>query len=350
MKYTKLGSSGLDISQVCLGTMTWGEQNNQDDANQQIEYAIEQGINFLDTAEIYAVPPRPETQGFTEQILGNWLGKNSTKREGLIIATKICGSGVSWIREGSDITADAIKQAVDGSLKRLQTDYIDLYQLHWPNRVSPHFSKHWPGRINYDEMNAAKERESFLEILTALDDCVKAGKIRHCGLSDDTPWGIKEYLNLAEKHDLPRMVSIQNEFSLLHIKDYPYLIETCMLDDVAFLPWSPLAGGILTGKYSNGQIPEGSRWSMPARLGFFRDTSWVHEAVEAYRKVADKHGLSLAKMCLAWVYQLHGVSSTIIGATTMEQLKEDIDAFELSFSDELQQDILDVLKQYPMPF
>ncbi|MGH1427614.1 MAG: aldo/keto reductase [Arenicella sp.] len=350
MKYSRLGSSGLKVSKVCLGTMTWGEQNTQDDANQQLDYAFEQGVNFIDTAEVYAVPPKPETQGDTERMLGNWLIKHPVKRQDLVVASKVAGPGLSWIRNGDPISPAGIRAAIEGSLQRMQTDYIDLYQLHWPNRTSPHFCKHWPASVDHTAVNVDKERDEFLDILRALDEAVKAGKIRYCGISDDTPWGLKEYLHLSDQHDLPRMVSVQNEFNLLHLKDSPYLLESCMLDDVAFLPWSPLGGGVLTGKYRNGEVPENTRWSMSQRNGLFRDTPAVHAAIEAYLTVAEKHGLSLAELSLAWLNHLPGVTSTIIGATTMPQLKENIAAFDIELSDEVLQDVLAVIKAFPSPF
>lgn len=350
MKYIQLGSSDLSVSQVCLGTMTWGEQNTQKDADQQIEYALSKGINFFDTAEMYAVPPKPETQGATEKVFGDWLARHPEKRKDMIIATKITGVGIPWIRDGGEITGEAIKKAVDQSLVRLQTDYIDVYQLHWPNRTSPHFSKHWPKMVPHHEVDVAAHRAQFLEILQAIDECIKAGKIRHFGLSDDTPWGIKEYLNLAKEHNLPKVVSIQNEFNLLHLKDSPYLIETCVLDDVAYLPWSPLASGVLSGKYRYGKVPEGSRWSMSARNGLFRDTEMVHKAVEAYAEIAKQYNLSLAQLSLAWIYQFPGVSSTIIGATTMDQLSENIEAYNITLDDQVMLAIDKVIRQYPVPF
>ncbi len=350
MKYVKLGSSDLHVSEVCLGSMTWGQQNTQADADAQIDYALEQGINFIDTAEMYSVPPKAETQGSTERIIGTWLSSNPGKREEIVLATKIAGPGVPWVREGGPITRVAISEAVDNSLQRLKTDYIDLYQLHWPNRTSPHFSKHWPGHVDPTRTDIDAEREGVLDILRGLDDVIKAGKVRHCGLSDDTPWGIMQYLALAKEHDLPRMVSIQNEFSLLHFKDHPYLIETCVFEDVAYLPWSPLAGGALSGKYANGQKPEGARWTMQQRNGIFRDTAYSHDAIAAYQAVADKHSMSITQMSLAWVYQFAGVTSTIIGATSMEQLKEDIGAYQLSLSEEVINDINQVIRRYPAPF
>lgn len=351
MKTVKLGSSDIQVTEICLGSMTWGQQNTQDEAFEQLDYAInERQINFIDTAEMYAVPPSKETSGLTETYIGNWFSANPGKRENLILATKIAGSGIPWIRHASPITADVIMSSVDASLKRLQTDYIDLYQLHWPNRTTPHFSKHWPGSIDPATNNAEQETENMLKVLEALGEAVKAGKVRECGLSNETPWGISEYRHLAQQHDVPRMVSIQNEFSLLHLKDWPYVIESCIHSDMAYLPWSPLAGGALSGKYANGQKPAGARWSMVQRNGIFRDTSHSHAAIAEYKVVADKHDLSLTQMCLAWVYQLTGVTSSIIGATSMEQLKEDIDAYDIALNAEVLADINTVIKQYPQPF
>jgi aryl-alcohol dehydrogenase-like predicted oxidoreductase len=350
MEFTKLGSSGLPVSKVCLGSMTWGLQNNQQDANQQIEYAISQGINFIDTAEMYAVPPSADTYGKTETIIGNWLAENQTQRKDLVIASKIAGAGLPWVRDGGPITGKAVEQAVDNSLKRLQTDYIDLYQLHWPNRTSPHFSKHWPNQFKFSEVNAQEHSAQMLDILQGLDRCIKAGKIRYCGLSDDTTWGINTYLKLSEKHDLPKMVSIQNEFSLLHAKDWPYLIENCIHEDIAYLPWSPLAGGMLSGKYLNGARPEGSRWTLAQRNGLFRDTVAAQKAIAAYAEIAKQNGFSAAQLALAWCAQVDGVTSTIIGATNMNQLQENIKAFAMPLSQQALDDIESVFKTYPIPF
>lgn len=350
MEFTKLGSSGLPISKICLGSMTWGLQNNQQDANQQIEYAISQGVNFIDSAEMYAVPPSADTYGKTESIIGNWVAENQTQRKDLIITSKIAGPGVPWIRDGGPITGDAVEQAVDNSLKRLQTDYIDLYQLHWPNRTSPHFSKHWPNQFKFSEVNAQDQTAQMLDILLGLNRCVKAGKIRYCGLSDDTPWGINTYLKLSEKHDLPRMVSIQNEFSLLHAKDWPYLIENCVHEDIAYLPWSPLAGGMLSGKYLDGARPEDSRWTLMQRKGLFRDTVPAQKAIAAYAEIAKQNGFTPAQLALAWCAQIDGVTSTIIGATNMSQLQENIKAFSMPLNEQTLIDIESVFKTYPVPF
>ena len=350
MKKVKLGSSDLHVSEVCLGSMTWGSQNSEAEAHEQIDYALQQDINFIDTAEVYAVPPKPETCGLTEKYIGTWLAKNKSKREDIVLATKVVGGGLPWIRDAENINAKGIKLAIEGSLKNLQTDYVDLYQLHWPNRPGPHFNKHWPQKLDYTSIDVNKEREEHLEILTALGELITEGKVRHIGLSDDTPWGINQYLRLAEIHDLPKMVSIQNEFNLLHLMDSPHTIETCILSDVAYLPWSPLAGGALSGKYRNGALPANCRWTIEQRNGIFRDTSQSHAAIDAYYEVATRHGLTLTQLTLAYVYQFKGVTSTIIGATSLEQLKEDIGAYNMVLTDEIMEDVNTVIKQFLVPF
>ncbi len=350
MKKVKLGSSSLQVSEVCLGSMTWGEQNTQEDAFDQIEYALDRGINFIDTAEMYAVPPKAETCGFTETYIGDWIAANQSRRDEFVLATKIAGPKIPWVRDGGPINTSAINNAIDGSLGRLQTDYIDLYQIHWPNRMHPYFAKHWPGDVDYSRFDVQKERDGMLEILRTLDENIKAGKIRYCGVSNETPWGVGEYRQIADKHDLPKMVSVQNEFNLLNLMDVPHLMESCALNDMAFLPWSPLAGGALSGKYADGQIPEGCRWSMQQRHGILRDTPQVHEAIAAYKAVADKHGLTLVQLALAWVYQYSGVTSAIIGATSMEQLKADIDAYDVALSEEILAEVKLVIKRFPKPF
>ncbi len=350
MNYIRLGSSPLEVSRICLGSMTWGVQNNQQQANEQLDYAQTHGINFIDTAEMYAIPPTQETYGKTETIIGNWLQANPSRRKEIVLASKIAGPGFSYIRDGSDITRATVVKAVEGSLQRLQTDYIDLYQLHWPNYSSPHFGNHWPNQLKFTALNAEQQNENMLDILQGLADCVAAGKIRYCGLSDDSPWGINQYLQLSKEHNLPRMVSIQNEFSLLHTKDWPYLIENCVHEDIAYLPWSPLATGLLTGKYLNGARPKGSRWTLMQRHGLFRNSEQVHHAVAAYLELAKRHNISPVKLALGWVDQVDGVTSTIIGATNIEQLAEDIAAFEQPLSEDILQDINQVLRQYPSPF
>jgi aryl-alcohol dehydrogenase-like predicted oxidoreductase len=350
MQYIKLGSSDIKVSTICLGTMTWGVQNTQQDANEQIDYALAQGVNFLDTAEMYAIPPTPETYGKTEEILGHWLSANKEKRDDIVIATKIAGSGLDWIRGGQEITGKTVIEAVDASLERLQTDYIDLYQLHWPNRNTPHFGRHWPGMIKFSDMDRAKQSAGMLDILRGLDECIKAGKIRHFGLSDDTTWGINEYIRLSDKHDLPRPVSIQNEFSLVKAADWPYLIENCIHEDVAYLPWSPLGSGMLSGKYLGGARPQGSRWSLVQRQGLFRDNELSDQAVGAYVDLAKQLGMTPSQLALAWCKQIDGVTSTIIGATTMEQLKENIQAFEIVLTEDMLQQVGEVFKRFPLPY
>ncbi|WP_289029757.1 aldo/keto reductase [uncultured Paraglaciecola sp.] len=350
MQYSKLGSSGVNVSRVCLGSMTWGIQNTQQEANEQIDFALSKGVNFIDTAELYPVPPAADKHGDTERIIGNWIATNPARRKDFILASKIAGPGLSYIRDGHKITAESVIESVDASLGRLKTDYIDLFQLHWPNRVSPHFAKHWPGQVTFSKANSDVETNQMLEILQALDDCIKAGKIRFCGLSDDTPWGINTYLKLSDQYALPRMVSIQNEFSLLHAKDWPYLIENCIHEDVAYLPWSPLAGGALSGKYLNKQLPKGSRWTLVQRNGIFRDTEVTHAATAKYVDIAKAHQLSPAQLALAWCDQVDGVTSTIIGATNMAQLSENIEAFDVTLAEDVLIAIAEVFKEYPVPF
>lgn len=350
MKYAKLGSSNIDVSRICLGTMTWGVQNNQLDANQQIELAAEHGINFMDTAEMYAVPPTPETYGKTEEIIGNYFAKNKQKRDNWVVATKIAGSGLPWIRDASDITGQAVINAVDASLKRLQIDTIDVYQLHWPNRTSPHFAKHRPNQISFTNVDTKAHKAQMLDILQGLDHCIKAGKIRHYGLSDDTTWGIHTFIELAKEHNLPRPVSIQNEFNLLHAKDWPYLIEHCVHEEIAYLPWSPLATGMLSGKYLNDARPQGSRWTLMQRNGLFRNTETAQQAVAEYCQLAAKLGITPSQLALAWCDKVDGVTSTIIGATTQQQLAENIAAFELNLPDDFMAQVDVIWRKYPLPY
>ena len=350
MQYSALGHSGLKVSRVCLGTMTWGVQNDQQEANQQLDYALDRGINFIDTAEMYAIPPAPDTYGGTEAIIGNWIAANPGKRNDIVLASKITGPGLPWIRDGGPITGDAVVASVDNSLARLQTDYIDLYQLHWPNHRHTHFGRHWPNDVAFSKTDPAAALDSMHDILRGLQRCVDAGKIRYCGLSDDSPWGIAKYLELAKSHNLPRITSVQNEFNLLHHIDYPYVLETCTMEQVAYLPWSPLGGGVLTGKYLNGQRPQGTRWTMSQRQGLFRDRAQVDAATAAFMEVAAKHGIGVAQLALKWCDQVDGVTSTIIGATSMAQLHENIDAFEIDYSDALAAEVADALKSHAIPF
>lgn len=350
MQYDLLGSSDLKVSQVCLGSMTWGKQNSQQEANEQLEMALGKGVNFIDTAEMYAVPPSADTYGATETIIGHWLAKNPSRRQQVVIASKIAGPGLSYIRGGKPVDRSAIMQAVEGSLSRLQTDYLDLYQLHWPNRTSPHFGRHWPDTYRFTDVDTKRESAQMLEILEALDDCVKAGKIRYLGLSNETPWGVSEYLRLSGQHQLPRMVSVQNELSLLHTKDYPYLLEQCVRENVGYLAWSPLAGGALSGKYLGGKRPDGSRWTMLQRNGLFRNTQASEQAIREYVALADEFRLTPSQLALCWCREVEGVSSVIIGATSTEQLSENLTAFEQPLSDDQKNYLVETLRAHPAPF
>lgn len=353
MKYSKLGRTGLEVSRVCLGTMTWGEQNTESDGHAQMDYALERGINFVDTAEMYAVPPRAETYGLTEEIIGTWFEK-SGKRADVILATKAAGIGRPYIRNGSALSGDSIRQAVEGSLKRLKTDYIDVYQLHWPNRPFPHFGTNNAGEIDFTAIKTAQIEDNLLDIHTAIDEVVRAGKVRHFGLSDDTAWGIMKYNEQATKHNFPRVNSIQNEFSLLNRSDDPYLAEMCVHEEIAYLPWSPLAMGILSGKYLTKPWDKKSRYQVAIDInsdpGSYRFTDASTNAVKAYMAVAEKHGLDVCQMAIKFVDKQNFVTSTIIGATTMAQLKTDIDAFDIELSDEVMADIDAVYRQYPIPY
>ena len=353
MKYSKLGRTGLDVSRVCLGTMTWGQQNIESQGHEQMDYAVECGINFFDTAELYAVPTSAPTQGKTEEIIGTWFQKTG-KRKDIILATKIAGLGLPWIRDGKPMDGNGIRAAVEGSLKRLQTEYIDLYQLHWPNRPVPTFGRNHAGIINFAAEETSQIEDNLMDIISAINEVVKAGKVRHFGLSDDSAWGIMKYLQLSDAKSLPRVQSIQNEFSLLNRTDDPYVAEVCVREDVSYLPWSPLACGLISGKYKNGARPAGSRWDVERQLraGFdsFRDTQQAHAAVDGYHQVAQKYGLSPTQMALKFVDKQNFVTSTIIGATTMEQLKSNIDAFTIDLSAEIMTDIDKVYRQYPIVY
>ena len=350
MNFNRLGSSDLQVSDICLGTMTWGIQNTQEDADAQMAMALDTGINFIDTAEMYPVPPNEQTYGDTERIIGNWIARNQDKRDDIVVMTKIAGAGLKYIREATPITATAVTTALEDSLTRLHTDYIDVYQLHWPNRVTPHFGKHWPDGADPTRIDREKEIEGMRDILRGIKAAIDAGKIRHWGLSDDTPWGIHTFLRLCEQENVPLPVSIQNEFSLLHAKDWPYLIEMCECENIAYLPWSPLATGMLSGKYQNGARPEGSRWTLAQRMGLFRDQAPAQAATAQYMQVAEKAGITPSQLALAWCRQVPGVTSTIIGATTLDQLSENIAAFDLTLSEDTLSDIHGILKSYPLGF
>jgi aryl-alcohol dehydrogenase-like predicted oxidoreductase len=346
MQYRKLGRTGLDVSLICLGTMTWGNQNTEEEGHAQMDYALTRGINFFDTAEMYAVPPSAETFGKTESIIGTWFAARKN-RDKVILASKIAGPGLPWVRGGnSQINRQSLTEALEGSLKRLQTDYIDLYQLHWANRGSYHFGQYWHYAPDFDPKAV---EANFIEVLETLAGFIKAGKIRHIGLSNETAWGTLKYLRLSEDKGLPRMASIQNEYSLLCRKFEPDLAEIALHEDCGLLAWSPLARGILSGKYIDGARPPRTRLAMETRLEF-RDTPQTNSAVKAYLAVAQKHGLDVCQMALAFVNQQRFVTGNIIGATTMQQLKTDIDSIDVRLNDDVLRDIDAVRRQYPVPY
>ena len=347
MQYRKLGRTDLDVSVICLGTMTWGRQNTEAEGHEQMDYALDQGVNFWDTAELYAVPPTEDTYGKTEEIIGTWFAKNPGKRSDVVLASKIAGPGLPWIRGGKDgIDRANILAAVEESLKRLQTDYIDLYQLHWPNRGSYHFGQHWGFDPKFD---AQKEEANFIEVLETLDEMVKAGKIRYIGLSDETSWGTQKYLELSRTHNLPRMQSIQNEYSLLCRLFEQDLQEIALAEDCGLLAWSPLATGMISGKYIDGARPEGTRWTLSGQ-SMARDTEQANAAVKAYIAVAEKHGLDVCQMALAFINRQPFVTANIIGATTMEQLKSNIASIDIDLSSNVLSDIEQVYRDYPVPY
>ena len=345
MDYRKLGRTDLRISSIGLGTMTWGFQNTQADGFEQMDYALDQGINFFDTAEMYAIPPSAETFGTTETIIGNWFAARNS-RDKVILASKISGPGLSWKKDSSIINRESILFAVEGSLKRLQTDYIDLYQLHWPNRGSYHFGKTWNYMPKFD---LQKETDNFLEVLHTLQTLIQAGKIRHFGLCNETAWGITKWLQLAEQHQLPRVVSIQNEYSLLCRHFEPDLSEIALNEDCGLLAWSPLCRGMISGKYLNGVRPEGARLTIETRPEH-RIHPNTDAAITSYINLANRHGLDVCQMAIAFVNNKPFVSSTLIGATNMTQLKTDIDASSLVLSDEVYTEIEAIRRQHPMPF
>ena len=345
MEYRKLGRTDLQISAIGLGTMTWGFQNTQAEGFEQMDYALERGVNFFDTAEMYAIPPTEKTFGTTETIIGNWFASRKTRHK-VILASKMTGPGLSWIRNGSIINKENLQRALEDSLKRLQTDYIDLYQLHWPNRGSYHFGKTWNFAPKFDPQ---KETDNFLEVLHTVQSLIKAGKIRHFGLSNETAWGMTKWLQLSELHNLPRVVSIQNEYSLLCRHFEPDLSEISLNEDCGLLAWSPLCRGMISGKYLNGARPEGARLSIETRPEH-RIHPMTDKAIACYVDLAKRHQLDVCQMAIAFVMSKPFVASTLVGATNMTQLKTDIDAISLQLSAEVQADIETIRREYPMPF
>jgi aryl-alcohol dehydrogenase-like predicted oxidoreductase len=347
MKYRKLGITDIDVSVICLGTMTWGEQNTQQDGFDQMNYAVERGINFFDTAEVYSIPTKAETYGKTEEIIGNWLSQNK-KRDDIILATKICakGDGNSWIREGGpNLVFDKknIDQAIDGSLKRLKTDYVDLYQLHAPERKVPKFGKL---DFEYDPKDTWTELE---EVLYHLENLVKQGKVRHIGVSNETPWGVTQFMNSSKQKKLPRMMSIQNVYSLVNRIFDIHNSEVSLRENIGLLAYSPLAGGRLSGKYIDGKNPPNCRYTLWANRFDRHNTLRGEVAIEKYVNLAKKLNLAPSTFANAFVNDRPFVTSNIIGATTMDQLKENIDSIDVTLSEEILKEIEEIHLYDPNP-
>ena len=342
MRYTTLPNTNIKVSKICLGTMTWGQQNTEEEGHAQLNYAIDKGINFIDTAELYSVPAKAETQGSTEKIIGSWLKKRG-KRDDLVIASKIAGPApmTQHIRTGG-FAKEEFADAIDKSLQRLQTDYIDLYQLHWPERNTNYF-----GELSYAHKADEQWEDNFAEILESLNDFIKQGKIRQIGLSNETPYGVSRYLEEARK-GAPKMITVQNPYNLLNRKDEIGLTEILHREDVGLLAYSPLGFGTLTGKYLDGNKPEGTRVSLfPQYKRYHSENSF--EATRRYREIAEKHGLSFAQMSLAFVTDRPFMTSTIVGATSVEQLTENIESINLRLSEEILEEIDEVHTAIPNP-
>lgn len=347
MHYRKLGRTDIDVSRICLGTMTWGSQNSEAEAHEQMDYALSQGVNFWDTAEMYPTTPRKaETTGRTEEIIGSWFGK-SGRRDDVVIATKITGEGNKDIRGGEPVTGASLRRALEGSLKRLQTDHVDLYQIHWPNRGSYHFRQIWKFDATEQDKSGAVQ-DNILDVLETAGELVKEGKLRALGLSNESAWGIMQFLQLAEAHGLPRVASVQNEYSLLCQLFEGDLSELSHHEDVGLMAFSPLAAGLLSGKYLSGEAPAGSRGAINPGLNG-RDNAHTRPAIAAYAEVARKHGLDPAQMSLAFCLTRPFMMSAIIGATSMEQLRSNIAAAELTLSEDVMADLAEVRRRFPMP-
>ena len=330
MQYNKLGKTDIDVSKICLGTMTWWAQNTEAEAHEQLDYALDHGVNFIDTAELYAIPIDPNTYGLTEQYIGSWLQK-TWKRDQVVLATKVAGRWPSHIRDGVGLTPESIMSAIDDSLQRLKTDYVDLYQLHWPQRQV----QAW-GKINYsdDFYDASrKDADHIHQILKTLDTLQKSGKVRHFWLSNETSWWAMKYLEIAKENNLPRMESIQNAYSIIRREYEVWLAEISLQEDMWLLAYSPLAGGLLSGKYRNNQWPKDGRFTL-----FGKNNMWYYlndrsyKAVEDFAALADELWITLTELSLAFVNDRKFVTSNIIGATTIDQLEECIGSADIELS------------------
>ena len=341
MEYNILPNSNIKVSKICLGTMTWGRQNNQQEAFDQMDCSIDKGVNFFDTAELYPVPATPDKYAITEEIIGNWF-QQSKKRDKIILATKIAGPGdyTAHIRK-TGFKGNSIENALNGSLKRLKTDYVDLYQLHWPERITNTF-----GNRNYQYFNDSWE-DNFEFILEKLKELIKIGKIRHIGLSNENPWGIMKFIEYS-KQELPKMITIQNPYSLLNRLFEVGSSEICKRENVGLLAYSPLGFGILTGKYFNGKMPKNSRLDLFPTLKRFSNENSI-KAAKLYEEVAKKHNLSLTHLSLSFVNDRPFVTSNIIGATNLEQLKENIESVNVKLSDEIISEINSINNKIPNP-
>lgn len=342
MKYTLLPESDIKVSKICLGTMTWGQQNTEAEGHEQLDYSLEKGVNFIDTAEMYSTPARKETQGSTENIIGSWF-KKTGNREKIVLASKIAGPGnaVAHIRPELNFSKEALAEALDNSLKRLQTDYIDLYQLHWPERNTNFF-----GKLDYRDDPDEEWEDNFREVLLNLESFIKSGKIRKIGLSNETPYGVMRCLEEARK-GAPKISTVQNPYSLLNRKDEIGLTEILHRENVGYLPYSPLGMGTLSGKYLN-EMPKNARITLFPQYKRYSNAK-AEEATAKYVNLAKKHNLNPAEMALAFVEHQPFVTSTIIGATSMEQLKENINSIEVQLSDDLLEEINKIHEEIPNP-
>ena len=343
MKFKKLGTTDLDVSLICLGTMTWGTQNTEKDAFDQMDYSLAEGVNFFDTAELYSVPPNSDSYGKTEVIIGNWFEKRKNRKK-IILASKVAGPGCNWIRGGkNNFDEKTIGEAIDGSLKRLKTDYIDLYQLHWPERSTNYF-----GLREYTVDNDEGRWNSFESVLEALGKFIKSGKIRYIGMSNETPYGLSRYIELSKYKKLPRMMSVQNPYNLVNRTYEIGMSEISIREKCGLLVYYPLATGALSGKYRNGKMPKNSRQAL--FKGWERHLNPLAlKAYEEYFKLAKENNMTMAQLAQAFVNTRPFVTSNIIGATTMEQLKENIDSVNIELSDEILSKINVIHNNNPNP-